>query len=199
MNMYDSSVPALITALTSLSGILKSGAAHAKAKNIDESVFLNARLAPDMFALTRQVQIATDMATRGIARLVGEEPSSTPDTETDMKALQARIKNAIKTIKSYKRAQFDDKASAEISMKLPIGTLTLSGAELISMWVIPNVHFHVITAYHILRHNGVELTKRDFLGDGIAARMTLNAQSKPATEKSTKKSSKKNTKTKKKG
>lgn len=181
MDIYDSSVPVLTGALANLANVLKKGAAHAKHKGIDESVFLNARLAPDMFSLTRQVQVATDMATRGMDRLGGGEPVSTPDTETTFKALQARVSAAQKKIKAYKRADLEGADSRIISMQLPIGKLELNGLELINMWIVPNVYFHCVAVYNILRHNGVELTKADFLGEGLAKRMSKGKQ--PAVAK----------------
>jgi hypothetical protein len=164
LSMYQASTPMFVRQLTALSAILKTAAAFAEARKIDPSVLLNARLAPDQFPLVRQVQIATDGAKGGIARLAGLEPPVYPDDETTFDQLQARIANTIAFLQSVPADQVDGSEARPIHLKMRAGELNFTGQDFLLHFVIPNFFFHVTTAYAILRHNGVEIGKRDFLG-----------------------------------
>ncbi len=150
--------------LTQLVAILEKGAAHAAARAIPEEVFLSARLYPDMLPFTRQIHIASDVAARGAARLTGQTPASVPDDEKSFAELIARVKMALQTALAAPDAEID--AAATRMLTLPLGpmTVTMSGADYVFKFVLPNVHFHATIAYALLRHNGVELGKADFLG-----------------------------------
>jgi len=162
--MHQASVPVFQQILTSLSAILTKAAAHAEAKKIDPSVFITARIAPDMFPLSRQIQIATDHAKGASARLAGVEIPAFPDTETTFPELQARIAKTLDFIKNLKPAQFEGAASREVKLKIGGNELTFSGQKYLFHGAFPNFFFHATTAYDILRHNGVEVGKRDFIG-----------------------------------
>ncbi|MEL7245131.1 MAG: DUF1993 domain-containing protein [Cyanobacteria bacterium J06573_2] len=164
ISMYQASVPVLIRSLNNLAAILEKGAAHAEAKNIDPSVLLGSRLYPDMFPLTKQVQIASDIARRGAARLADSEAPSIEDNETTFSELIARIQKTTSYLETLKPDVID--GSEEKSITLPVGkdTMTFTGMPFLLYFVMPNVYFHVTTAYDILRHCGVELGKMDFLG-----------------------------------
>lgn len=126
-------------------------------------MLLNARLAPDMLHLTRQVQIATDHAKGCMARLAGHAPETIEDTEATFADLQARIAKAIGIVESYKDADLAGAETREVTVKIPNAELKFSGIDYVNAWAMPNFYFHITTAYAILRHNGVELGKRDFL------------------------------------
>lgn len=163
--IHDASLPVLAHTLKALSAILKKGANHAKAKNIDPQVLLQSRLFPDMFPLVRQVQIATDMSKGGAARLAGIDNPAFPDTETSFAELQERLERTIAFIKSVKSAQIAGAESRPVTLQLGRGPVSFArGQDYLTGWVLPNVYFHVTTAYNILRHCGVELSKSDFLG-----------------------------------
>jgi hypothetical protein len=147
-----------------LSAVLDKGAAFAEAKKIEPSVLINSRLAPDMFALARQVQIATDMARGGIARLAGMEVPSVADTETTFEELKARIASTIAFMESVPAEKLAGSETRDVVMKMRAGDQTYTGLRYLQWFVIPNVVFHCTTAYNILRHNGVEVGKRDFMG-----------------------------------
>jgi uncharacterized protein len=165
MSFYESSVPAFLQILGSLSGILDKVDAHCAAKNIQPSVLLGSRLFPDMLPLTRQIQIACDFAAKACARLTGTEVPSTPDTETSFAELKQRLGNTMAYVKDFKPAQFDGAEGREVSFPAgPDKTMTLKGQQFLSHYVFPNFYFHAATAHGILRHNGVEIGKRDFLG-----------------------------------
>lgn len=164
ISMYQASVPVLVRGLEQLSNILGKAAAHAEAKKIDPSVFVNARLAPDMFALARQVQIATDGAKGCAARLAGAEVPSYADTETTFPELQARIAKTIAFVKGFPAAQIDGSENRAVTLKLGGNETKFTGTEYLLKLVLPNFFFHVTTAYDILRHHGVELGKPDYLG-----------------------------------
>jgi hypothetical protein len=163
ISMYAASAPRLTAMLRNLSAILDKAEAQAKAKGYDPVVLLQARLAPDMFPLLRQVQIATDQAKGCMARLAGHDPEAIADTETTFAELRGRIKKVIGIVESYKAAQIDGSEAREVVIKIPNSELKFSGIDYLFNWVYPNFFFHVTTAYAILRHNGVELSKRDFL------------------------------------
>ncbi len=164
LSMYSASVPVFVQALTGLSAILDKAAAHCAARKIDPPALLTARLYPDMFMFVKQVQLACDFAKNAIGRLTGEAPKF-PDDETTFDELKARIAKTIDYLKSAKSADVD--ASADKDVTFPIGpqqTMTLPGAQYLVFVVTPNFYFHATTAYDILRHNGLEIGKRDFLG-----------------------------------
>ena len=164
ISMYQASVPPLIHSLNNLAAILEKGAAHAEAKNIDPSVLIGSRLYPDMFPLSCQVQFASDIARRGAARLAGLEPPSIEDNETTFSELIARLQKTTSYLETLKPDVIN--GSEEKSISLPMGkdTMTFAGMPFLLYFVLPNVYFHVTTAYDILRHCGVELGKLDFLG-----------------------------------
>lgn len=166
MNIYDASVPVFTHFLRSLSVILKKAEVHCAAKKIDPAVILGARLYPDMFALTRQVQIASDGAKGAGARLAGIAVPSWPDEEKSFDELQARIAKTIAFLAGLKPEQFADAETREIALKAGGRDLKFSGAAYLETWAKPNFFFHVTTAYAILRHNGIELGKPDFLAGG---------------------------------
>jgi hypothetical protein len=178
--MYQASVPVLIHNLKALSAILKKGADHARARGIDPAVLVDARLFPDMFPLVRQVQIATDMAKGGAARLAGVEVPSFPDTESSFPELQERIARTIAFLKGIKPAQLEGSEQREVNLQMRLGAVSFTGQYYLLSWVMPNVYFHVTTAYNILRHNGVELGKWDFLGKAPGANIKAGKAGKPA-------------------
>jgi hypothetical protein len=164
LSMYQASIPVFIRVLGNLSAILDKAAAHAEAKKIDPSVLVNARLAPDMFPLARQVQIATDGMKGCAARLAGVEIPSYPDTETTFPELKARIAKTADFLKSVRADQIDGSETRQISLKFGGQPTSFRGQDYLLTFVYPHVLFHVTTAYDILRHNGVELGKMDYLG-----------------------------------
>jgi hypothetical protein len=165
MSLYDSSVPAYLQLLGSLTGILTKAEAHAEAKKIDPAVLLGARLYPDMLPLSRQIQLVCDFAAKGVARISGVEPPSTPDTETSFAELKQRLANTIAYLNSFKPTQFEGAESRDISFPIgPDRTMTLKAPQFLSHFSLPNFYFHAATAHGILRHNGVEIGKKDFMG-----------------------------------
>lgn len=164
-NLYAASVPAFQQMLKNLSSILTKAAAHAEAKKIDPSVFVNARLAPDMHPLARQIQMVSDTAKGAAARLAGVDVPSMPDTEATLAELQQRIAKTADFLSGLKPEQFE--GSAERSVELNVGggqKMTFKGATYLTHFALPNFYFHATTTYAILRHNGVEVGKRDFMG-----------------------------------
>ena len=164
LSMYQASVPIYLHQIKALSEILKKGAAYAEAKKIEPSVLLNSRLFPDMHPLTRQVQMVSDSAKGVCARLAGIDPPSMPDTETTFEQLQARLTKTVDFLKSIKPEQIDGSEDRDIVLTLPNGKMPFKGQAYLLGFAMPNFFFHVTTAYNILRHNGVEVGKRDFLG-----------------------------------
>jgi hypothetical protein len=162
--MYQLTAPVFIHNLKNLSAILKKAAKSAKDRGIDPQVLLQARLAPDMLPLVRQVQIVTDNAKGCCARLTGSEAPVFEDGDEDFAQLQKRITDTIRFIKGLKKQQFAGSEDRTVEMKLPIGKLSFTGQDYVKGWVFPNFYFHATTAYNILRHNGVDLGKADFLG-----------------------------------
>lgn len=163
LSMFDATISPLTRTLKNLSHILQKGEEYADAKKIEHSVILNARLFPDMYPLTRQVQIATDMSKGAAARLAGVEIPKYEDTETTFAELQTRISKTLAFIETIHSEQLIDAETREITINVRKVDLKFSGQDYLLQWVMPNVHFHVVTAYNILRHNGVELGKPDFL------------------------------------
>ncbi len=164
LSMYQASVPAFQKMLTNLKDILKKGEDFAIAKKIEPSVMLNARLAPDMFALTRQVQIATDVAKGACARMSGQEIPTFEDKEASFADLYARIDKTLAFIATFKPEQIDGKEDFDITITPGGRTMHFKGQAYLVNWAMPNFYFHVMTTYTILRHNGVEVGKMDFLG-----------------------------------
>jgi len=165
LSMYQASIPTFVRGLNNLSAILTKAAAYAAAKKIDPSVLINARLAPDMFPLARQIQIAADIVKGGAARLAGIEVPSYPDTETTFDELQARIAKTIAFIQSVKAAQIDGSEERDITLKAGNNDMRFKGQPYLLTFVIPNLYFHTSIAYAILRHNGLDIGKKDFLGN----------------------------------
>ncbi|MCC8394574.1 DUF1993 domain-containing protein [Paraburkholderia sp. MMS20-SJTR3] len=164
ISMYQASLPVLIRGLKNLQAILGKAEAHAAAKQIEPTVFTNARLAPDMLPLLRQVYIASDTAKGCAARLAGVEPPKFDDIEQTFDELHARIQKTIDYLKEFKPEQIDGSESRAITLKLRPGPVEFTGLSYLLGFVLPNFFFHVTTAYDILRHNGVELGKLDYLG-----------------------------------
>ncbi len=164
LSMYQASVPVFVQMLGSLSAVLKKAAAYAEAKKIDPLVMTGARLFPDMLPLTRQVQIASDHAKGACARLSGKEPPSMPDTETTFDELQARIARTLDYVQTFKAADIDGSEDKEIVLTIGGQKYPLKGRQYLLHFAIPNLFFHVTTAYNILREQGVEIGKRDFIG-----------------------------------
>jgi hypothetical protein len=164
LSMYQASIPVFIRILGNLSAILDKAAAHAEAKKIDPSVLVNARLAPDMFPLSRQVQIATDGVKGCAARLAGIEIPSFADTESTFPELQARIAKTVAFLQSVRADQIDGSENRTVTLKTRGKDTSFQGQAYLLTFVNPNFYFHVTTAYDILRHNGVELGKTDYLG-----------------------------------
>ncbi len=164
ISMYETLVPIANRMLGNLSAILDKGAAFADAKKFDAAVLVNARLAPDMFPLSRQVQIACDMTKGAAARLSGSEIPKFDDTETTIPELKARIAKTLAFVNSIPAAKFAGSEDAKIVLNMRSGDLHFNGLDYLRFFVLPNLYFHVTTTYAILRHNGVELGKPDFVG-----------------------------------
>lgn len=163
-NMYDISIPPLILALNNCLHILKTGRRSADARKIEHAVMLNARLAPDMYPLTRQVQIATDMSKGAVARLANMAVPQYDDNETTFEQLEQRLVNTITFLESIQQQQLEGAETRHIELMVRDSKREFVGLDYLLRWVQPNVYFHVTTTYNILRHLGVELGKRDFLG-----------------------------------
>jgi uncharacterized protein len=163
LSMYDVAIPTFQKQLTALEGYLDKAAEHAAAKKIDIAVLLGSRLYPDMFNLTRQVQLATDFAKSAPARLAGAEVPSFPDVETTLPELKERIAKIQALLVAYKPEQFEGAESRELTLKVGGQEVTITGREYLLHVAFPNFYFHCATAYDILRHNGVEIGKRDFV------------------------------------
>jgi uncharacterized protein len=164
LSMYQASVPVFLRGLRNLSGVLAKGAASAAERRIDPAVFLTARLAPDMFALARQVQIASDHAKGASARLAGVEVPKFEDNEASFEELQQRLNRVAEFVQTFDAHKID--GSEERVIVLPIGgrTMTFRGQTYLLQFALPNFYFHCTTTYAILRHNGVGVGKRDFIG-----------------------------------
>jgi uncharacterized protein len=164
ISMYQASVPVCIRSLNNLLGILEKAATYAEIKKIDPSVLVNTRLFPDMLPLSTQVQIATDIARRGAARLAGTEAPNFEDNETTLPELIERVQKTIAYLETLKPEQIDGSEEKTITLQVGDNSLTFQGMPFLLYFVLPNVYFHVTTTYDILRHCGVELGKKDFLG-----------------------------------
>ncbi|HEX4158062.1 MAG TPA: DUF1993 domain-containing protein [Rhizomicrobium sp.] len=165
MSFYDAAVPAYLQILGSLSGLIDKAEAHCKTRNIAPEVLLSARLYPDMLPFSNQIQLASDFAAKGCARLTQSEVPSRPDTEKTFEELKQRLAKTIDYVKTFKPAQFEGGDTRNVTF--PIGadkTMTLTGQQFLSGFSFPNFYFHAAIAHGILRHNGVEIGKRDFMG-----------------------------------
>jgi uncharacterized protein len=163
--IYDASIPWFLHALGNLGAVLEKGSAHCEKEKIDPSALLTARLFPDMFALTRQVQIVSDTAKGAGARLAGVEAPKFEDTEASFAELKTRLEKTSTFLKGLDQGKFQGADSRPIEIKFPSNTLKFpSGWNYLMAFVLPNIYFHSATSYDILRHNGVKLGKPDFLG-----------------------------------
>ncbi len=163
LSMYELSVPVLSVAMSNLSHILSKGQAYAESKGIDPNVIANLRLYPDMLPLYKQVHIATDLSKSCAARLAGQEPPKYEDVEITFIELQARIDKVQNFLQGFTADQFAEAENREVSFWAG-ADYTMTGKDYLLQFTFPNVYFHITTAYDILRHNGVDLGKRDFLG-----------------------------------
>ena len=164
ISMYQVSVPVFMKTLGNLSAILDKAASFAAAKKVDEAVLLGLRLAPDMFSLSRQIQQATVHAKGASARLAGLEPPAIDSTGESIAEYKACIEKVIEFLKTLKPAQIDGSEERDITMKVGPNTVSFKGQNYLLHFALPNFFFHVTTAYDILRHNGVEVGKRDYIG-----------------------------------
>ncbi|HTI67306.1 MAG TPA: DUF1993 domain-containing protein [Caulobacteraceae bacterium] len=174
LSLYDASIPAYLRMLKNLSAMLDKGEAYAKDNGIALSTLVQARLAPDMGDLARQVQFASDSAKGGAARLAGLEPPAMPDTETTLPELKDRIARTVAFVETVKREQVDGQEGREIVLKFPGRTMTFTGADFLLGFSMPNFLFHVTTAYDVLRSQGVPLQKMDYLM-GANVKVTMDA------------------------
>ncbi len=164
LTMYQASIPVMTRAIRNLQAILAKGAQSAEERKIDASVFISARLAPDMLPLNRQVYIVSDTAKGAAARLAGVEVPSWPDTETTFPDLHARLEKTVDYLKGFTPAQIDGTEEKAISLKFGPRQVDFSGQGYLFGFVLPNLYFHVSIAHAILRHNGVNIGKMDYLG-----------------------------------
>jgi hypothetical protein len=162
--IYDASIPPLVYMLENLSHVLKVAAADAAEKGIDGKTYLDARLAEDMFPLTKQVQVATDMAKGCGARLASAEIPKYEDSETSFAELQARLTKTVAFLKGLDPKALDGAEDKAITLKFPNAEFNFVGKDYLNNFAMPNVYFHITTAYAILRHKGVPLGKQDFVG-----------------------------------
>jgi hypothetical protein len=161
--MYRASAPVFLQHLPALSACLDKGAAFATAKKVDPSILLQSRLYIDMFPLVRQVQLVTDFAKGAMARLAGQEPPKYEDNETTIEQLMERIAKTVGFVKEFRPAQIDGSEERDISLTLGGQIRNFKGENYLFGFLLPNFYFHTTTAYAILRHNGVELGKGDFM------------------------------------
>ena len=164
LSMHRASAPVFVRNLRNLIGVLRKAEAFAEERKIDQAVLLGYRLAPDMFPLSRQVQIATDMAKGCVSRLAGVEIPAYDDKEATFAELIARVEKCIVYCEGFTPAQLDGTEDKTIVLKRPTGDVTFQGLPYLLEYVQPNVYFHCVTAYAILRHCGVPLGKKDFIG-----------------------------------
>jgi hypothetical protein len=164
LSMHQVSAPLFVQGLTGLAGVLDKAAAHVEERKLDPNALLQARLFPDMFPLVRQVQIASDFAKGAVGRLAGAELPSWEDNETSFEALKARVERTIAYIQGFDPAQLEGSETRQISLVRRGETTVHQGQAYLLQQALPNFYFHLTTAYAILRHNGVVIGKRDFLG-----------------------------------
>lgn len=164
ISIYQASVPVLVRVLSNFIAVLNKGKAHAETRKLDPLTLTGFRLYPDMLPLTKQVQIASDMAKGGGARLAGVDVPRYEDVETSFDELVARLDKTIEFLRRLDPAAFEGAGQREIVLPMRTGPVRFKGEDYLLNFVLPNVYFHAATAYNILRHNGVELGKMDFLG-----------------------------------
>ncbi|WP_310484657.1 DUF1993 domain-containing protein [Chamaesiphon sp. VAR_48_metabat_403] len=164
ISMYQASVPPIVRSLNNLITILEKGDRYAIAKKIESSILINSRLYPDMHPLSKQVQIASDVTRRGVARLAGLEAPSMVDNEQTFAELIDRTKQTITYLETIAPEQIDGSEARTIVLPMGKESITLQGMPYLNVFILPNLYFHVTTTYNILRHSGVELGKIDFLG-----------------------------------
>jgi uncharacterized protein len=164
ISMYQASVPVFIRMLDNLAAILEKAAAHAEARKIDPAVLVASRLYPDMFPLVKQVQIASDAAKGGAARLAQMEPPAYEDNEATLADLAARLRRTVDYLRTIKAEQVDGSEDRTVTWRTRTATKTMLGMPYLLNHALPNLYFHIATAYGILRHNGVEIGKGDYLG-----------------------------------
>jgi uncharacterized protein len=162
--MYEISVPIYVRRLNGLAGCLKKAQALYAEKKFDEGTLLNYRFYPDMFSFARQVQQATDHARNSTALLAGVEAPKAENTEKSLSDLVARVENTVAWLKTINAGQVDGTEAKSLTVKTPAGEQKFTGMDLLQQRALPNFYFHITTAYDIMRHNGVELGKRDFMG-----------------------------------
>jgi len=166
-SLYDASVPVFRQLLSSLDAIIDKTIAHAEAKKIDQAVYATARLYPDMFPFTKQITVATDFAKGASARLAGVEVPKFEDAETTLGDAKARLKKTQDFIATLKPAQFEGAETRDITIQLRPGPTIFKGKAYLLHYAMPNFYFHTTTAYAILRHNGIEIGKPDFIHEII--------------------------------
>ena len=159
-SIHQASAPVIVRALTNLSAMMDK----ALAAGLDEKTLIEARLTPDMHPFPRQVQMASDSAKGGIARLAGVEVPAMPDTETTFAELKERIARTIAFVKGVDASAFDGAEDREIVLTFPGNSMTFTGADYLTGFMLPNFYFHITTAYALLRANGAPIGKMDFLG-----------------------------------
>jgi uncharacterized protein len=165
LSIYEAAVPTLLRALANASAFLEKASAHCEKEKIDPNALLSARLYPDMFALTRQIQVVSDQAKGAGARLAGIEAPKFADTEASFADLKVRLDKTAAFLKGIDAARFQGADDRPIEVKFPQGAISFpNGWNYLLTFVLPNVYFHSATAYDILRHNGVKLAKPDFIG-----------------------------------
>ena len=164
LSLYDVSIPVLVRGLSNLSTLIDKAAAHAETKKFEPAVLAQARLFPDMFPLTRQVQITCDTAKGAAGRLAGIDIPKHEDTETTLAELKQRIAKTLDFIQSVKPSQLEGAESRAIEIITPNRTLSFTGLSYLNNFVLPNFYFHESISYAILRHNGIEVGKGDYLG-----------------------------------
>jgi hypothetical protein len=163
--MYAASAPGFLRILRNLDAILVKAQTHAAARKIEPGVLLAARLFPDMLPLTKQVQIATDHAKGALARLAGVEVPKFEDNEQSFDELRARLAKTIAFVESFTASQVDGSEARDIALRVGGHDLAFKGQDYLLGFAVPNFYFHVVTAYNILRHNGVEIGKQDYIGN----------------------------------
>ena len=164
MSLYDLSVPVFTRGVTSLGNLLDKAQAHAGTAGYDFANLLSSRLFPDMFPLSRQIQLTTDFAKGGVSRLAGQEVPRWDDPEPTLADLKARLARTLEYLGSFQPEAFAQAATRRVELKTPAGDFSFSGADFLQQWALPNFYFHLATAYNLLRHNGVPVGKLDFLG-----------------------------------
>lgn len=167
ISMYSMSVETFVPTLRQLAKMLDKAAQHASAKKFDPSVLVNARIAPDMYPLVKQVQLSCDFAKNSAGRLAGQDPPRFEDNEKTLEELKARVAKTLDYLQGVRAGALEGSEDRDVKLSLPNNTsLEFKGLPFLKDWALPNFYFHVVTAYAILRHNGVEIGKRDYLSPG---------------------------------